>query len=579
VNWQQLHGRPEPPRPLPRLQAGPVEAQLDGVELRYVRWGEVELVRRLMVAVRDVDWRTIPGRIDQLGIDRHSDRFLIHCRVLHERDEIKFRWNGTIEGRPDGTISYAMAGEALASFPYARIGICVLLPFEHYVGHSYEGTGEDGGCVTAVFPHEIAPQLIDERGLDRSGFPAISDLRVALEGIDVEYRFIGEIFEAEDQRNWTDASFKLYCPPSSRPQRVEATSGYRIEHAVRIEPHPRAARRIRSSETVSLALEEAVGGVPAIGTELRQLPTPSQIASLHTLELAHLRVELDPTQLDPNWLTAVRHTADELEAAVELVLFVGDNVQRELELVAELLRSLPLARAAVLPRDGLATTPDLLRAARPLLPPSVPVGGGSRRDFMEVNLVRPDTSEFDFIAWGINSQVHADDNISLLESAFAHGETARTAHSIAPSTNLVVSPISLKPRPQHDSRHGTQLAAAWTATSLASLLAAGPTSLTYFEACGGSGLLEGKGRRLPLTTPLAFACSQHDGTTVAVKTSDPLRINAVAIESHGRVQVLVVNATPFGQRAKLEGMPLTLKPYEVHIADLSGVQPRDRRLA
>jgi len=29
--------------------------------------------------------------------------------------------------------------------------------------------------------------------------------------------FEGDVFETEDQRNWTDASFKTYCPPLRLP--------------------------------------------------------------------------------------------------------------------------------------------------------------------------------------------------------------------------------------------------------------------------------------------------------------------------------------------------------------------------
>ena len=33
--------------------------------------------------------------------------------------------------------------------------------------------------------------------------------------------FNGETFEMEDQRNWTDASFKTYCTPLSLPYPIK----------------------------------------------------------------------------------------------------------------------------------------------------------------------------------------------------------------------------------------------------------------------------------------------------------------------------------------------------------------------
>jgi hypothetical protein len=32
-----------------------------------------------------------------------------------------------------------------------------------------------------------------------------------------EVRFAGDLFEMEDQRNWTDASYKTFCTPLAQP--------------------------------------------------------------------------------------------------------------------------------------------------------------------------------------------------------------------------------------------------------------------------------------------------------------------------------------------------------------------------
>ncbi|MGD9714860.1 MAG: hypothetical protein AB7V46_22785, partial [Thermomicrobiales bacterium] len=45
--------------PLPArrtLYAGPLSAVLEGGDLRYVRLGDVEIVRRLYIAIRDRNW-------------------------------------------------------------------------------------------------------------------------------------------------------------------------------------------------------------------------------------------------------------------------------------------------------------------------------------------------------------------------------------------------------------------------------------------------------------------------------------------------------------------------------------------
>ena len=57
------------------LRAGPLRLALDGVDLRYVKLGRTELVRRIYVAVRDRNWNTIPGVISDLEVDEREDSF------------------------------------------------------------------------------------------------------------------------------------------------------------------------------------------------------------------------------------------------------------------------------------------------------------------------------------------------------------------------------------------------------------------------------------------------------------------------------------------------------------------------
>jgi len=65
-----LHGSAAPLPDLQTLRAGPVTMLLDGVDLRYLRLGDTELVRRVYVAVRDVDWDTVPATVSGLQVEQ-----------------------------------------------------------------------------------------------------------------------------------------------------------------------------------------------------------------------------------------------------------------------------------------------------------------------------------------------------------------------------------------------------------------------------------------------------------------------------------------------------------------------------
>ena len=50
----------------------------------------------------------------------------------------------------------------------------------------------------------------------------------------VEVRMDGDAFEMEDQRNWTDASYKTYCTPLAAPFPVTIEQGETVRQSVTI---------------------------------------------------------------------------------------------------------------------------------------------------------------------------------------------------------------------------------------------------------------------------------------------------------------------------------------------------------
>src|ERR1700761_2430599 len=207
-----LHGRPEPLQAPTPLRAGPVTAALDGVDLRYVRIGEVELVRRIYVAVRDRNWNTIPGVASEVSVDQGDDAFAVRFSVRHTSHDTDFSWHGSITGRADGTITFAMDGRGERAMLFNRIGFCVLHPWRELAGARYRGETPDGP-VTGAYPELVAPQRF-ENGVYVPLFESVSRLEIApVGGGAVTLAFEGDLFETEDQRNWTDSSFKTYCTP------------------------------------------------------------------------------------------------------------------------------------------------------------------------------------------------------------------------------------------------------------------------------------------------------------------------------------------------------------------------------
>ncbi|HLZ09519.1 MAG TPA: hypothetical protein VKT80_13070, partial [Chloroflexota bacterium] len=152
-----LYGRDEALPEQRVLRAGPLTALLDAGDLRYIRVGDREILRRVYVAVRDRNWDTIAPRLSNLRIDQQVNSFRVSYTCQHQRGEIDFVWNATITGDAHGQITFEMAGQARSTFWRNRIGICVLHPIRECAGAHYVAVKADGSTQGGVFPRDISP--------------------------------------------------------------------------------------------------------------------------------------------------------------------------------------------------------------------------------------------------------------------------------------------------------------------------------------------------------------------------------------------------------------------------------------
>src|SRR3546814_4656990 len=93
----------------------------------------------------------------------------------------------------------------------------------------------------------------------------------ALGSLSVDIRFEGDVFEMEDQRNWSDASFKTYCRPLALPRPFVLERGQSVDQSIvirisgevaKVEAFPRAeAERVRLPQVL---LAHDAGSLPVI---------------------------------------------------------------------------------------------------------------------------------------------------------------------------------------------------------------------------------------------------------------------------------------------------------------------------
>ena len=76
----------------------------------------------------------------------------------------------------------------------------------------------------------------------------------------------GDAFEMEDQRNWTDASFKTYVRPLSKPRPYIIAKGEKDRQRITVTiKASSAAKPARMAADARLVLELPSGRMPSIG--------------------------------------------------------------------------------------------------------------------------------------------------------------------------------------------------------------------------------------------------------------------------------------------------------------------------
>ncbi len=557
------------------LEAGPLTMRFEpqSAFLRYVRVGDVEVVRGVYAAVRDHNWDTVTARVSDLELHRSAEGFRLRFVVTHHQDAVDFSWDGELAGRADGTVRFSLQGIAGSTFRRNRIGFCVLHPAS-CAGRPCTVEKVDGSTERGAFPDLISPHqpFKDVRAIAHEVSP----------GVTAQVRMEGDTFEMEDQRNWTDASYKTYCTPLDHPFPVEVHEGTRIEQSVTISvsgaPDAAASRsreplhlEVARQDTEPMPLPKIGLGLASHGQGLEK----REVERLRSLALAHLRVDLEG--FEAGAMAAFEQAAVQARAlatSLEVALFLSHDAELALRTAAAAASRLeaPVARWLVFHRDEKSTRARWLALAREHLASIAPVYGGTNAYFTELNRERPALDDIAGVAYSINPQVHAFDDASLVETLEMQRETVKSARAFAPAMPIAITPVTLKPRfnpnatgpepeaaegelpPEVDVRQASLFAAGWTLGSVKYLGEGGASSVTFFETTGWRGVMERtKGSPLPgvfrslpgsvfpLYHVLADIGDFAGGEILPTATSDPLGVEVLALRAGERVRILAAN--------------------------------------
>jgi hypothetical protein len=147
-----LFGTEEPVEAPIILKAGPLSAEFEAGNLRYVRFHGVEMIRALSYIVRDRDWGTYNPRIRNLKIVTSSDHFHVSYDAEAGDATQNMRYSAVITGDSTGALRFEGNADVVTDFVTNRTGFVVLHPIEGVAGHHAMIEHVDGRHVETLFP-------------------------------------------------------------------------------------------------------------------------------------------------------------------------------------------------------------------------------------------------------------------------------------------------------------------------------------------------------------------------------------------------------------------------------------------
>jgi D-apionolactonase len=542
------------------LSAGPLTVLYQNGFLRYVRYGETEIVRMIYFALRDENWGTYPSIIENEKMDSYDNHFEINYDCFHERNSERiYHWKVKIAGSAAGEITFEIEGVALETILKNRAGICVLHPIKETAGMPCEIIHSDGSLLTSHFPQWIDPQ---------NPFKNIRTMKWECDDHWYGLDFEGDEFETEDQRNWTDASFKTFCTPLDLPFPVEIKKGEKVFQRVTFKPiynQPLILRRVsRFGDSAEIHSQENAKPkdnkfrLPEIGmgasTETDSL-IPRAIELLRVLNLSHYRIEVAP--FNAGWETKFaidRNNAQLLHLPLEIALHLTENYKTESTAFIKCcqLTIVPIKKILLLSEGLNATSQELIDYA-PVLKqyfPTTKIGAGTDFNFTELNRNRFDATAIDFVSYSIHPQEHAFDDLSLLENIEAQADTVSSAKKIYPAREIHISPVTLKKRfnpytsqlsnkmltneQKIDPRQRENFCALWTLGSLKQLAQAGASSITFYQSYGKQGLFDDHSV-FPVYSALKEVCLHRNTSMIRSESPKSREMDALVFEDGGKL--------------------------------------------
>lgn len=590
-----LFGTEEPVEAPTILKAGPLSAEFEAGNLRYIRFHGVEMIRAVSYIVRDRNWGTYNPRISNLKIVTGSDHFHVSYDAEAGDAAQNMRYSAVITGDSSGALRFEGNADFVTDFVTNRTGFVVLHPIEGVADHHAMIEHVDGRHVDTMFPKLIDPiqPMMELRAITHH-FGHGAKVRCLMEG---------DTFEMEDQRNWTDASYKTYVRPLALPWPYTLAKSTKFSQAVSLSVEGRPSQgNVGTDGCTAIKVKPGKIKAPTLGFGLDPDDCESVLAHIEMarpLSPHHLICHYDPRRgHSAATLKQQLAIARELRAEpwLEAVITRVEGWQDEVSALGLAVGALgnPFPVVMLSPASDLKCTlpgttwppcppaSDLFRHARACFP-KAKLAGGMFSYFTELNRKRPPLDAMDLVSFTTSALVHAGDDRSVTESLEALPHVARSVRAIVGNKPYAVGPsaIGMRDNPygaktmdnpesirqamnRNDPRQQSLLGAAWNVGYFAHFAQGGACSIALGGITGPFGVLStsqnwkqswfDQHRGLYPSYHVMRVLSSFAGANLCeVAIGTPRDVQVIAVQQNDTIEALVSNLTGRQQKIELSG--------------------------
>jgi hypothetical protein len=523
-------------------------------ELAEISYNGQLILRSVRALIRDQDWNTPSIIVDEVTQTENQ----LAVKISSAGFDAMF--TGTIKFSVVADVAeIEMSLVSNSDFLANRIGLNLLHP-PSLAGTKLSVLHSNRETEQSIFPVKISPNqpVMDIAGLGWTQ----GDLSVNL-------ALSGDVFEMEDQRNWTDASYKTYSRPLSLPFPYPVASGETISQKLLMVVMQNAeAEQPKPSSSARIVLSKQ-GSFPSIQLGAATHPVAANESTPQT-DLSALPILVEVDLRTNNWKAALAAVAKS-DAGIDLRIICPVTAQEKdfAELLDET-EPLKILRVAIFDAEQHIWLEQISRQlinAMHSRGMSATHLAGARSHFTELNrnfTKVPDTCAG--LTFSITPLFHALNTEQLVESIAMQRLVTQQAVEIAAGKEVHVGPVTLRPRFNNvatmapdiptvqdlslgygaqwfgsdDSRQQSPELAAWTIASAAAIGITGVSSITYFEQHGPRGIQSAEGDAYPVSSAVKALSQLVGGELLSGQSPDGLLWAIGAISDSG-VKILAAN--------------------------------------